>query len=401
MKERIHKELADLSACGNLRSLRHLHKEGRYCTQSSGSGDQNAAMLNLSSNDYLGLSSDEALRSEFMSSEEAKTALFTSSSSRLLAGNFPEYDAFEEQLAADYGRSALVFNCGYHANTGILPALTNDKTLILADKLAHASLIDGIRLCSARCIRFRHNDLNQLEQLLDRYSSEYETIFVVVESIYSMDGDVADLKRLVGLKNRFNLMLYVDEAHGVGVRGAGGLGLAEECGCLQDVDILVGTLGKALASNGAFVICDTEIREYLINRMRSFIFTTALPPFNIAWSLFVWNKMKGMRSRREHLQRLSSLLSGSIRRITMATSHAEQKAASRNNIDTQIVPLLVGENDAAVQLACNLQKKGFFVLPVRPPTVPAGTARLRFSLTADMTVEEIESLIKVLEESLA
>lgn len=372
------------------------------------------AMLNLSSNDYLGLSSDMALRSEFMDSEEAKAALFTSSSSRLLTGNFPEYDSFEKQLAADYGRSALVFNCGYHANTGILPALTDDKTLILADKLAHASLIDGIRLCRARCIRFRHNDLAQLEQLLERYSPEYESIFIVVESIYSMDGDVADLRKLVGLKRRFGsalpengsgtkceIMLYVDEAHGVGVRGENGLGLAEEYGCLQDIDILVGTLGKALASNGAFVICDSEIRKYLINRMRPFIFTTALPPFNIAWSLFVWNKMKEMRIRREHLQRLSSLLSDGIRKAAKGNRFAKEDTVNQERINTQIVPLLIGENDAAMRLAANLQRKGFFVLPIRPPTVPAGTARLRFSLTADMNTEEIEYLIKALEESLA
>ena len=197
----------------------------------------------------------------------------SSSSSRLLTGNFRVYDTLEERLAAMYGReSALVLSSGYHMNTGILPALCDKGTLILADKLVHASLIDGIRLSGARCIRYRHQD----------YSQDCDRIIIVTESIFSMDGDTAPLQRLVEIKRRCGkVMLYVDEAHAVGVRGERGLGLAEECGCIGDIDLLCGTFGKALASVGAYVICDSIIKEYLVNRMRTLIFTTAMPPVNL------------------------------------------------------------------------------------------------------------------------
>lgn len=407
LEERIRKETESLRASGNYRVIRHMERCGRYMTgfrespasreSRTGSPDVPVRMLNLSSNDYLGLANDASLREAFLATAEARNSLLSSSSSRLLTGNFPEYDTFEAQLAEDYGKSALLLNCGYHANSGILPALATEKTLILADKLVHASLIDGIRLCLGKFIRFRHNDFDGLARLMDKYCGEFDTVFVVVESIYSMDGDTSDLARLTELKREYgkrcDVILYVDEAHGVGVRGRRGLGLAEECGCLGDIDILVGTLGKALASEGAFVICDSGIRDYLINRMRPFIFTTALPPFNIAWSRFVWEKMKGMNEAREHLLQLSERLGRAVESLSKAGKEAEK----RESLRTQIIPLLIGESDAAMQLAGNLQKKGFFVLPVRPPTVPQGTARLRFSLTADMTFGEIDSLIGALE----
>ena len=181
--------------------------------------------------------------------------------------------------------SALLFNSGYHANTGILPAVSDTRTLILADKLVHASLIDGIRLSSAKCIRYRHNDLAQLRRLLEENHGMYEKMIIVTESIFSMDGDEADLQALVRLKHDYsNLLLYVDEAHAFGARGEKGLGCAEEQNCINDIDFLVGTFGKAAASAGAYIVCRQTIREYLINKMRTFIFTTALPPVNIQWT---------------------------------------------------------------------------------------------------------------------
>ena len=160
---------------------------------------------------------------------------------------------------------------------GILPAVSDTQTLILADKLVHASIIDGIRLSTARCIRFRHNDLVQLERLLEQHHATFRQLIIVTESIFSMDGDQADLTALVRLKKRYsNVLLYVDEAHAFGVRGLRGLGCAEETGCIRDIDFLVGTFGKAAASAGAYIACCRTIREYLVNRMRTFIFTTAL-----------------------------------------------------------------------------------------------------------------------------
>ena len=208
-------ELDKLEACGNLRVLPETCSDGKWIEAGG------RRMLNLSSNDYLGLASDKALREEFLRTVKERIVL-SSSSSRLLTGNFPAYRELESLLASLFGaESALVFSSGYHMNTGILPAVTDANTLILADKLVHASLIDGIRLSAAKCIRYRHQDYAQLENLLAKHHGEYHRIIVVTESVFSMDGDVASLDRLVELKRRYtNVMLYVDEAHGIAVRAS-------------------------------------------------------------------------------------------------------------------------------------------------------------------------------------
>lgn len=374
-------ELQQLEARQNLRRLPRAEHCGKTL-QTEG-----RAMLNLSSNDYLGLATDEALRMEFLQTLTPENFLPSASSARLLTGNFPAHEALEQELAHRFGReSALVFNSGYHMNLGILPAVCDARSLILADKLVHASLIDGIRLSGARCIRFRHNHYDQLEQLLERHHRDYERIVVVTESLFSMDGDEADLRRLVALKHRYpNVLLYVDEAHAIGVRGPHGLGCAEEQGCLADIDFLCGTFGKALASVGGYIVCSQLVRDYLVNRMRPFIFTTALPPVNLQWTLFLFRQLDRWSEARAHLQRLSNRLATALRERGYdcpSTSH--------------ILPLTVGESEAAVRKALELQRNGFYVLPVRPPTVPEGTSRLRLSLTAALTDEEIDRLIAAL-----
>ena len=372
-------ELKELKAQSNLRSLPTLIHQGRHIEK------EGKKMLNLSSNDYLGLSSDLSLRQEFLEQLTPETFLPSASSSRLLTGNFTIYQQLEQQLCLLFDRDgALVFNSGYHANTGILPAVANNRTLILADKLVHASLIDGIRLSSARCIRYRYGDLEQAERLVKVHMAEYERIILVTESIFSMDGDITDLARLVEIKRNYsNVMLYVDEAHGIGLRGMHGLGLAEEQNCIRDIDFLVGTFGKALASVGAYVICDSILREYLINKMRTFIFTTALPPVNIAWTLFILQKLERMQYKRTHLQHISLLLRNAVN---------EKGYPCPSN--SHIIPLIAGASDIAIQRAEELQRQGFYTLPVRPPTVPEGTSRIRCSLTADITTEEIINFIE-------
>ncbi|WP_455592969.1 8-amino-7-oxononanoate synthase [Bacteroides sp.] len=370
-------ELQQLRENNNFRSLPSIRHEGREVIV------KGQRMLNLSSNDYLGLANDVELRKAFLETISPETLQMTSSSSRLLTGNFTAYDELESFLAAQFGTEAsLVFNCGYHANTGILPAVCNDKTLILADKLVHASLIDGIRLTSARCIRYRHNQYSQLERLLEENAGAYEQVIIVTESIFSMDGDEADLTMLVDLKRKYpNVLLYVDEAHAVGVRGNKGLGCAEEKGCINDIDFLVGTFGKALASAGAYIVCRQVIRDYLINKMRPFIFTTALPPITVQWTLFVMQHLAGMQHKRKHLAKTS---------LQLRTALAKKGYTSPSV--SQIVPMIAGASSSAIVLAEELQRKGFYALPVRPPTVPEGTARIRFSLTADITEEEVEKL---------
>lgn len=377
MIERMKRELEALQESGNLRQLPHITQDGCFTIKNE------SRLLNLSSNDYLGLAADHSLREEFLQGLTADSFMPTSSSSRLLTGNFKIYEELETELSQRFGtEAALIFNSGYHANTGILPAVTDTQTLILADKLVHASLIDGIRLSAARCIRYRHNDMKQLQRLLEENHASYRQIIVVTESIFSMDGDEADLHTLVSLKKRYNnVALYLDEAHAFGVRGSSGLGCAEENNCITDIDFLVGTFGKAAASAGAYIVCKNVIREYLINRMRPLIFTTALPPVSIAWTLFIVRKLKDMHAQREHLALVSRRLRNAL-----------QKKGYPCPSTSHIVPLIIGPSAEAIQVAEELQKNGFYALPVRPPTVPEGTARIRFSLTAAMSETQINVL---------
>ena len=254
---------------GNLRTLPEARHDGIWIERDG------RRMLNLSSNDYLGLASDAALQDEFLRSVPERDRLLSASSSRLLTGNFTAHRELEALLAGRFGReSALTFSSGYHANTGILPAVADAHTLILADKLVHASLIDGIRLSAAQSIRYRHQDYRQLRGLLEKHHAAFGRIIIVTESVFSMDGDVAPLAALAELKRMYpNVMLYVDEAHAIGVRGRHGLGIAEEQDCLRKIDFLCGTFGKALASVGAYVVCSRLMRDYLVNRMRTLIFT--------------------------------------------------------------------------------------------------------------------------------
>lgn len=374
-------ELQHLEEHSNLRRLPKMVHDGRHVIVNG------ARMLNLSSNDYLGLASDRSLRKEFLRTLTPDTFLPASSSSRLLTGNFTVYEELEAELAHLFGtEAALIFNSGYHANTGILPAVSDARTLILADKLVHASLIDGIRLSAAKCVRYRHNDLAQLERLLKEHHSAYRRIIIVTESIFSMDGDRADLQALAGLKRRYdNVLLYVDEAHAFGVRGKRGLGCAEEYGCIRDIDFLVGTFGKAAASVGAYIVCKKTVREYLVNRMRTLIFTTGLPPVNIAWTLFVVRRLADMQERREHLAHIGRTL----REALQARGYTCPGAS-------HIVPMIVRQSADTVLQAEALQRHGFYALPVRPPTVPEGTSRIRFSLTAEIRSEEIEELTNYL-----
>ena len=366
-----------LATSGNLRELPEMEHQGKWILHAG------KRMLNLSSNDYLGLSGNPELRAEFLATPAARWEPFSSSSSRLLTGNFPVYEALEREIARSFEReTALLFNSGYHANTGILPALADKRTLILADKWVHASIIDGILLSGAPFQRYRHNDYEQLERLLRKNATDYEIIIIVTESLFSMDGDVADLRRLIALKRAYpHILLYVDEAHAIGVRGERGLGIAEEQDCIQEIDLLVGTFGKALASMGAYVVCSSVLRSYLINTMRPLIFSTALPPFQIAWTRFVWERIPEFSAERERLRSLSVRL-----------AHALQGKGGEIS-QSHIIPFIVGESPDCVLKAEELRRKGFYCLPVRPPTVPKGTSRIRFSLTANMEEAEIDALI--------
>jgi 8-amino-7-oxononanoate synthase len=341
-------------------------------------------LLNLTSNDYLGLAGDKSLHKKFYSTMADENVLdnfgLGSASSRLLTGDSENAHLLENTLRNTYKKEAcLLFNSGYHANIGILPALLGKNDLILSDKLNHASIMDGMRLSVAQHKRYRHRDYDHLAELLIKYRKKFQKVIIVSESVFSMDGDVADLAKLAHLKTEYDCMLYIDEAHSIGLYGPQGLGMAEEQGQLRAIDFLVGTFGKALASVGAFVLCTSTLREYLINHSRSLIFTTALPPVVLFWNHFVFKEMLHYNDRRIGLQAMSSKLRQKLLQHNLQTDGA-----------TNIVPVMLGDDSLAVALAEAMQERGYLIFPVRPPAVPEGTARFRLSLTADMVWTDID-----------
>ena len=376
-------KLDELKQQGNLRQFTTNIQDGRNIQINQQS------MLNLSSNDYLGLASNLHLREQFFDETPNEHRIMSSSSSRLLTGNFPEYEQLENSLSdAFHGRAALLFNSGYHMNIGILPALSDSKTLILADKLVHASLIDGIRLSTAKYLRYRHNDLNHLIQLLQKYhvDESFDRIIVVTESIFSMDGDETDLSELVRIKQQFNkVMLYVDEAHAIGVRGEQGLGCAEQYDVVDEIDFLVGTFGKALASVGGYLMCHPIIREYLINAMRPLIFSTAQPPICMAWTHFIFQKALKLSTQRQHLHAISQSL-----------QHTIQHKGFECPSTSHIVPVIIGDSQKTVEKAKQLQHAGFYIMPVRPPTVPKNSSRLRICLNTQIAQTDLDQLVEML-----
>lgn len=344
------------------------------------------AIVDLSSNDYLGLADDVTLRERFLATHPADRLFMTSSASRLLAARQQSYARAEHLLADSYGhgKCALLFNSGYHANVGLVSSLAaSPPTLIVADKLVHASIIDGIKLSGAPFERFRHNNYEHLGRILAKNVSRYQTIIIIVESVYSMDGDKAHLQPLVELKRRYanQVMLYVDEAHAVGVEGPAGLGCAAAEGVLDDIDVIVGTMGKALASSGAWALTSQSIKQFLINRARSLIFSTALPPAQVDWSALTWRASLEADDRRDRLRSLA------VRLAEILPGAAEP---------SHIRPLIVGDARLALQLSGRLLEGGFKVLPIRTPTVPPGTERLRFSLSASIVPEALDRLAGLL-----
>lgn len=366
--------------------LSHLQEINRLRTLHSSYADH-PQMINLASNDYLYLAHDLKIFEEFKRHSSDRCIPYSSTSSRLLDGNHDLFTQVEKTLAEWYGKEeALFMNSGYHMNIGLLPALSTTKSLILADKLVHASIIDGIRLSKAQCIRYRHMDYEQLETLVNKYHDDKDIIFIVTESIFSMDGDITDLRKLTDIKKRYdNVILYVDEAHAVGVRGAQGRGVAEEQGCMRDIDLLCGTCGKALASQGGYVVCSKIIKEFLVNHCRSLIYTTALSPQQMAWMLFVLRHISHYDQQRKNLIHTSTWLK---------TQLANKGYVSGSQ--SHIIPIMIGDDKKMLSLKERLYSKGYLTQGIRPPTVPENTARIRLSLHSHISQEELMELINSL-----
>jgi 8-amino-7-oxononanoate synthase len=350
--------------------------------------------LNLAGNDYLGLATNRDLLSAFYQQQGNGNLLenygLGSTASRLMTGNTLPYARLERQLCELYqAEAALVFNSGYHINVGILPALTAKQDLILADKLCHASLIDGMRLSRAKVVRYPHLDYPAIEQILISEREKYRQVIIVTESIFSMDGDTADLAELVRIKDRYQAALYVDEAHGVGIRGDHGCGLAEEQGVHRRVEILTGTFGKAYGGQGSFVVGSGPLIDYLLNTARSQIFSTGLPPVSVHWLCFVLAQIPLMREQRAKVDQLAARFRAALR-----------DAGLRTDGNSNIVPVMVGDASRTVAAAERICAAGYWVKAVRPPTVPAGTSRLRLSLNAAMSWEQLEPLPAIIKQSL-
>jgi len=278
-----------------------------------------------------------------------------------------------EQEIADLKakEAALTFGSGYLANTGIIPALVGRGDLIITDRLSHASIYDGCLLSGARTIRFRHNDLEHLAQILQEKRSQFNSCLVIVESIYSMDGDRCPLVELARLKTGYDFLLMVDEAHATGLYGETGSGVIEEDGVGNDVDIAMGTFGKALGSYGAYAAGSREIIDFLVNKARSFIYSTALPPAVVGATLAALFLVKTEPQLRLDLHAKAAFFKKQLRKNGLKGDLGP----------SQIIPVMIGDSSKALAAAAELRQNGIYVKAVRPPTVPEGSARLRFSIT--------------------
>ena len=375
-------EIAKIQGAGLLRRLRVLDSPQTTHVVSGG-----RPLVNFSSNDYLGLATHPALREAAMA--EWERAGFGSGASRLVCGTLAAHERLEEAISG-FKRTgaALCFSSGYAAAMGTIPALCSREDVIILDKLCHACLIDASRLSGAQLRVFPHNDTDKLESHLRWARTRHGRILVVAESVYSMDGDVAPLREIVELKDRHGAWLFLDEAHGVGVLGAGGRGLAEASGVEGRIEVQMGTLGKALGAHGAYITGHRLLRDFLINRARSFIYSTA-PPAPVAAAAAKAVEILGGTEG-------ASLLESLWKNIRSLGAALEMPASP-----SAIVPVIVGAESAAMAAGENLLASGFLVPAIRYPTVAKGSARLRVTLSAAHTAEDVASLAKVLKPFVA
>jgi 8-amino-7-oxononanoate synthase len=364
-------ELERLGAASLRRTLPAIGAEGR------------SGMLNFAANDYLGLSRHPAL---IEAAREATARRGTGAgASRLVTGTDHAVLALEEQLARwKEKEAALVFSSGYAAALGTIPALVGKGDTVVLDKLAHASLIDSARLSGATVRTFPHNDMARLKALLAKLASDHSRNLIVTESIFSMDGDAAPLRELVAWKDQFGAWLLVDEAHATGLYGATGAGLVAEAGLSARVEIVLGTMSKALGSVGGYIAGSRVLIDWLVNRARSFIYSTALPPGVIAAGRAAVELARGPEGGKLR-QRLGENISRFREGLPAGWKDGALSASA-------IQPLICGETEAALRLSAGLREAGFLIPAIRYPTVPRGAARLRVTLSAAHADKDIDAL---------
>jgi 8-amino-7-oxononanoate synthase len=370
--------------------LEDLRAQGLYRKLRLVSGPQGARVLLdgdpvllLCSNNYLGLADHPRVREA--AAEAAMRYGAGSGASRLISGNMTIHRRLEEQLARFKGsETALLFGSGYLANAGVVSALAREGDVVFSDALNHASIIDGCRLSRAETFVYDHCDMDHLEWGLRQ--AQGAGSLIVTDGVFSMDGDVAPLERIVELGQRYDARVMVDEAHGTGAIGPEGRGAVAAAGLEDEVDVIVGTLGKALGSYGAYVCCDAQIAKYLINTARTLIFSTALPPPAVAAGMAALELLREQPRRVEKLQRNAAVLREALT--------AEGLAVPED--PTQIVPIIVGDADEAVRASERALERGIFAQAIRPPTVPAGSSRLRLAVMASHTRSELRDAAHVL-----
>lgn len=343
-------------------------------------------LLNLASNNYLGLANRKELKQGAIQAVERYGA--GSTASRLIIGNHPLYQQAEEALVQwKQAEAGLILNSGYTANIGIISALMDREGVVFSDKINHASIVDGMILSRAEIKRYRHKDLAQLEQMLSKTPITKRKL-IVTDSVFSMDGDLAPLADLVRLKEKYNAILMVDEAHSSGVYSSRGEGLTHHLQLHRQIDIQMGTFSKAMGSFGAYVVGSSRLIEYLVNKMRSFIFTTALPPAVLGSILASISVVQEASMEREQLQKKAHDFRQALEKLGFTLCGSE----------TQIIPILVGSNDRTMDFSRLLQAEGLAAIAVRPPTVPVNQARIRFTVMATHRQEELESAVAKIEK---
>jgi len=336
-------------------------------------------VLNFSSNDYLDLAHHRHVM------DCAREALdqygIGSSASRLVTGTLPIHEELEARLAQEKGYpAALVFGSGYMANAGTIPVLVGRNDLIFADKLVHASMIDACKLSGAKLVRFAHNNVQALEKRLEQFPASGQRRLIITESVFSMDGDLAPLKEIAALAEKYDAMLMVDEAHSTGTFGPHGAGLVRELGLESTVTVSMGTMSKAMAGYGGFVACSEKLRKLLIQSARAFIYTTAPPPASIGAALGIMDVL-------ESSPRLGAILQANADYFRSLLHAADLDTLQSQS---QIIPIVIGDNDQAVAISNALRTQGILVAAIRPPTVPTGSARLRLSITLAHHVDDLE-----------
>jgi 8-amino-7-oxononanoate synthase len=346
------------------------------------------SLVHFGSNDYLGLAADPRLAQAVIAATQRDG--WGSGASPLITGHGERHRQLEQQLADFEGtEAALLFTSGFAANAGTIAALVGPGDVVYSDRKNHASLWDGCRLSRADVRVYHHNDVQHLESLLTKaadHSAQSKRRLIVTDTLFSMDGDLAPLEELVELAERFDAMLMVDEAHATGVFGRHGRGVAEHLGVEDRVPIRIGTLSKALGSIGGFVVGRRKLIEWLVNRARPYIFSTATPAPVAAAAMAALDIVRDEPQRREQLLAQASALRDTLRRLGWNVG----------NSASQIIPVMVGEPGRAVELAQQLRDQGFFVPAIRPPTVPDGEACLRISLTSGHTTEMLNGLVESL-----